>query len=216
MAIDHERVEREVNKRFVPIFWEKIHHAASEWGRDHNTFPTDRRHKMAGPSLFGVVAPSSIGITPGSGEAWDCSPEDFGPLFEGLDLPMLLPYRETASNYADRSGAQVREDLIERYMKQSGHGEALTGWLDREDGVPLRFQIRAGMKDEDTIECADTTRQPSSSRVCIGQFEFDRHLSVFYGLVPIRSGPIWQHNSLTMGPGPGKRSDATTRPRQYP
>ena len=130
MLFDHEAIAEEVQRRFGAFFRERVNPGARERDRTGQTFSVDLLQEMAGLGLIGFTAPVEFGGGGRSWQDWGHALEEIGYHCEDAGVPMLLAYRETATNLIFRSGI---EHLIERYAVPAVRGEAFIGWLLTEE-----------------------------------------------------------------------------------
>ena len=140
MTIDHGAIAREVEERFGDFFREKINPTAAYRDQTYTTFDRETLREMARLGLIGFTADPSIGGEGRTWEEWGHVLEEIGYLADDSGLPMLLSYRETATNLVHHSGRQGRPHLIERYAEPAVRGEAFIGWLYTEEKDTLNFE----------------------------------------------------------------------------
>jgi alkylation response protein AidB-like acyl-CoA dehydrogenase len=133
MPFDHRAIAVEVEERFGRFFRETINPSAAERDRVCESFSADMLQEMARLGLIGFTAPVAIGGAGRSFQEWGHALEEIGYRCEDSGLPMLLSYRETATNLVYQSGLKGREHLIDRYARPAVRGEAFIGWLLTEE-----------------------------------------------------------------------------------
>ncbi|MFT4628106.1 MAG: alkylation response protein AidB-like acyl-CoA dehydrogenase [Myxococcota bacterium] len=139
---DHEATAREVEARFGRFFREKINPTAAERDQTGQTFSVELLREMADLGLIGFTAPVEIGGAGRSWQEWGHTLEEIGYRCDDAGLPMLLSYRETATNLIYESGKEGREHLVERYAEPAVRGEAFIGWLLTEETGPWSLQTK--------------------------------------------------------------------------
>jgi alkylation response protein AidB-like acyl-CoA dehydrogenase len=133
MSFDHQAIALEVEERFGRFFRETINPSAAERDRDCSSFSIEMLREMADLGLIGFTAPVAIGGAGRTWQAWGHALEEIGYRCDDSGLPMLVSYRETATNLVYQSGLRGRPHLIERYARPAVRGEAFIGWLLTEE-----------------------------------------------------------------------------------
>ena len=131
--MNHGAIAREVEERFGPFFRERINPTAVQRDQDYQTFPVDMLREMADLGLIGFTAARDIGGQGRTWEEWGHALEEIGYLADDAGLPMLLSYRETATNLVYQSALRGRPHLLERYAAPAVRGREFIGWLFTED-----------------------------------------------------------------------------------
>ena len=143
--INHdETIAKEVRDRFGQFLEERINPGALERDRTMSTFPPEMMREAAEIGLVGFTAPKEVG---GGGNSWFKRGhvlEQIGYLCNDSGLPMLLSYRESATNLVYRSG---RKNLIERYVRPAVSGESFIGWVYSEGADPFSFKTTVHRAD---------------------------------------------------------------------
>lgn len=141
--IDHQAIAEEVERRFGTFLRERVNPTARERDQNYETFSPDLLREMAELGLIGFTASPEIGGGGRTWEEWGHALEEIGYLCDDSGLPMLLSYRETATNLVHRSGLLRRPHLIERYARPAVRGEAFIGWLLTEEKDLLSLDTTA-------------------------------------------------------------------------
>ncbi len=131
--MDHETIAKEVDERFGDFFRTRINPTAAHRDQHYETFPVPMLREMAELGLIGFTAPEDIGGQGRTWEDWGHALEEIGYLAGDSGLPMLLSYRETATNLVYQSAQRGRPHLLERYARPAVKGDEFIGWLLTED-----------------------------------------------------------------------------------
>ncbi len=146
-AFDHDAIAREVESRFGEFFRSRVNPTAAQRDRDYATFAPELLAEMAALGLVGFTAPREIGGGGRTWEEWGHALEEIGYRCEDTGLPMLLSYRETATNLMYTSGMRGRPHLIERYAEPAVRGRHFIGWLYTEETDAFDFTTRVARRD---------------------------------------------------------------------
>jgi alkylation response protein AidB-like acyl-CoA dehydrogenase len=138
--MDHAAIAQEVEHRFGDFFRDRINPTAVHRDQHYETFPVPLLREMADLGLIGFTSPKEIGGGGRTWEDWGHALEEIGYLADDSGLPMLLSYRETATNLVYHSGLRGRPHLIERYARPAVKGDEFIGWLFTEDTDLLEFK----------------------------------------------------------------------------
>lgn len=130
-------IAKEATDRFGRFLKERINPGALERDSNMSTFSPDVLKEAADLGLVGFTAPTEVGGGGNSWFKWGHVLEEIGYLCSDSGLPMLLSYRESATNLVYRSG---RQDLIDRYVRPAVAGESFIGWVYSEGQDPFSFK----------------------------------------------------------------------------